>query len=83
MLNISRIFLNKDKRNQGYGRKIINLIKKEASKRNLKKLRICIPVDKEETSLIFTKLGFKKSHETAWYLGDDVFLYSYIYISDL
>lgn len=80
---ISQIHLKADKRNKGLGRQIFELLKELARKQNLKKLRIGIPNDKEETNEIFLKLGFYPTKEIARYVGDSHFVYEHIYYYNL
>ncbi len=84
VLNISRFFLKKEFRQKGFGKRIIEeLVKPEAQRQNLKKIRICIDNDALLTIKIFEKLGFRPIREIARYIGDKKFIYEHIYFYDL
>jgi len=80
---VSQLHLKPEKRNKGFGKKIIDLLKEIAKKQNLKKLRIGIPNDKEDVNKIFIKLGFYPTKEIARYVGDSHFVYEHIYYYNL
>lgn len=80
---ISKIFLKPEHRYKGHGKKLIELIKELAIEQNLKKIRIGIPNEKEETIQAFKKFGFYPTKEIARYMGDGYFVYEFIYFYDI
>ena len=69
-LQIFEIYLDKEYRNKGILHFTIGELKKIAQKKQVSRLKICIPEKSSTLCEIFKKTGFKKTESIARYLGD-------------
>lgn len=73
-LFISKFYLLKDHRRHGYGKEMMRFIEDYADKTGLKKLRLTVNKGNEGSILAYNKMGFVKSKEVVFNIGECYFM---------
>lgn len=77
-LNISKLFLLKNKRKQKLGKEIIAFAIDFAKENNCSNIKLSIETSNKKLQMIANKLGFKFNKTIAKYLGDMIYIYENI-----
>ena len=82
-LHIAGIFLRKNYRKKGLGKKIIALLQIKAKTENYSYLRITPVIENKKLKIIFEKLGFEVQKEIARYFGDNIYVFENVMIKEI
>lgn len=77
-LLLSKLYIAKDYRNKGYGKKTFEIIKEIAKKNNFSKIQLTVNKQNFKAILIYEKWGFKSIHAMVTRIGNGYVMDDYL-----
>lgn len=78
-LFLSKLYIQKEHRSKGYGKKAFNFIKQKCKDMGLNKITLTVNKNNSDSIAIYEKFGFKKTDSVVSDIGDGFVMDDYIY----